>query len=159
MTLKEFLKTTQTSPVVRAVLPIEQGMLYPAFCVTRGKLCVHFLCHRSAVGKEGLKVWPPELHFQFAYPTGGILTFQDLKYSPAFAGTDFTAHSVIPPRSQEQRTWYQENIRRLETLGNSLLEAWDEQGSADPSEYMRVLERVLTPEQTAAYRRLMGGDS
>lgn len=156
MKLKEFIRKVQNTPVIRGLLPVNQGMLFPAFTVTEGKLCLHFLCHRSAVVKDGLQVWPPELYFQFAYPKGTLLAMQDLHYSPGFAGSDFKKAQLLPPRTPEERSRYRDSMQSLEQLGDEILQTWDAAGAAELEAYNRLLERVLLPEQAACYRRLLG---
>lgn len=156
MKLKEFMKKILSSPVTRAVLPVNQGMLFPAFTVTQDKLCLHFICHRSRVTGEGLQVWPPELYFQFAYPKGTLLTMQNLRYSPCFADSDFEEARLLPPRTAEERERYRDDMRRLEQLGDEILASWDASGTAELETYNSLLERILTPEQAACCRRLLG---
>lgn len=156
MTLKEFIRKVQTSPVLRDILPMDQGMLYPAFSITREKLCVHFLAHRTAVTAEGLQIWPPELYFQFTYPHGALLTVRTLAFDPDFSTADLQKPTLLPNRSPEEKEEYKKAMQRLIETGDSLLSAWDEAAKADVSAYNRALKAVLLPEQEALYNRLMG---
>lgn len=156
MKLKEFIRKVQSSPVTRAVLPMGQGMLFPAFTVTEGKLCLHFICHRSSVTKDGLQIWPPEFYFQFAYPKGTLLTMQNLRYVPGFQETDFAAAQLLPPRTPDEQPRFRDNLRHLEQMGDEILETWDAAGTAELEAYNRLLECILTPEQAACLCRLLG---
>lgn len=155
MKLREFIGKITASPASREIVPYNQNLLYPQFSVSRGQLCLHFIGHTAAVLEDGLLIGAPEVYLQVSYPQGEILGYQNLKYSPCFAETDFTHTTLIPNRTPEERTRRREAMARLETLGDAVLEAGEE--LAGPlSDYRKMLAEVLEPEQMAAYDRLLG---
>lgn len=158
MELKEFMKKIQQDPVRFQMLPMTQGMLYPAFSVTQGKLCAHILCHRSAVKPEGLQIWPPEYYFQYVYPQGKSLAVQSLRYSAQWESTDFDTTTLIPNRTPEERECAREAIKELNRLGDELLNAWDETGTADVRAYHQQLAQVLESGQWELYRRFLSNN-
>ena len=158
MELKEFMKKIQKDPVRLHMLPMTQGMLYPAFSVCRGKLCAHILCHHSAVKPEGLQIWPPEYYLQYVYPQGKPLAAQSLKYSAQWGNADYDTPALIPNRTPEERERVREAIQELTRLGDELLKAWDENGTADVQAYNQQLAQVLESGQWELYRRFLGGD-
>lgn len=158
MELKEFMKKIQQDPMRLHMLPVTQGMLYPAFSVVRGKLCAHFLCHRSAVKPEGLQIWPPEFYFQYVYPQGKPLAVRSLRYSTQWEDTDFDTPVLIPNRTPEERERTREAIKELTRLGDELLKAWDKNGTADVQAYNQQHAQVLERGQWELYRRFLGDD-
>lgn len=156
MELKELMKEIQKDVIQRGTLPMEQGMLYPAFSICRGKLCVHILSHRTAVKPEGLRIWPPEFYLQYSYPEVKPLAMANLKYSVLGKSTDFTAWAVIPVRTPEDKERSRENLKKLIELGSQLLKSWVETGTADPEAYQQQLAKVLEPAQWEMYAHLLG---
>lgn len=160
MKLREFIGKITGGAAVQEIVPCNQNLLYPRFSVARERLCLHFIGHTTAILADGLLIGVPEVYLQAAYPQGEILGYQNLKYSPAFAGTDFTRTVLLHNRTPEERARRKDAMVRLEALGDAVLEAWDRGGAAESlagllADYHKMLAEVLEPEQAAAYARLL----
>ena len=107
---------------------------------------------------EGLQIWPPEYYFQYVYPQGKPLAVQSLKYSAQWENADFDAPVLIPNRTPKERERVREAIKELNRLGDGLLKALDENGTADVRAYHQQLARVLESGQWEMYRRFLGND-
>lgn len=156
MELKQFINKMMQSNVLRAMLPVNQGLIYPCFAVREGNLCVHFLACSSNITPEGLVQNMPLYHVASLYPQGRVVGIENLKYNPSFADVDFTATTVIPKRDPEQKQKAREQMQQLTALVNGVLGSWDEKGTADFDAYHEKLAQVILPEQLQMYRKVMG---
>lgn len=128
MKLREFIGKVTGGAAAQEIVPCNQNLLYPKFSVSREQLCLHFIGHTAAVLEDGLLIGVPEVYLQVSYPKGEILGYQNLKYSPAFADTDFVRTTLLHNRTPEERARHRDAMARLEALGDAVLEAWDWDG-------------------------------
>ena len=155
MELKQFINLLQQNPALRAVVPMNQGMLYPRFAVQGGVLCVHFLTNASNITPEGMLMHTPAYHIAAQYPGGRLLCVESLRCRPDLQDVDFSAVTLLPKPDAEQKPVLRERLHRLTALVNGVFSRWDETSTADPEEYHALLEQVLTAEQAALYRRIL----
>lgn len=125
MKLREFIGKVTGGAAAQEIVPCNQNLLYPRFSVSRERLCLHFIGHTAAVLEDGLLIGVPEVYLQVSYPKGEILGYQNLKYSPSFADTDFMRTTLLHSRTPEERTRRRDAMARLEARGDAVLEAWD----------------------------------
>lgn len=156
MELKQFINKMMQSNGLRAMLPVNQGLLYPCFTICEGNLCAHFLAHGSNITPEGMVQHMPLYHVTSLYPRGSVVSIENLRFNPAFADTDFSASTLIPRRSPEEKQKAKEQMQQLTNLVNGALDSWDETGRADFDAYHEKLTQVLQPEQLQMYRKVMG---
>lgn len=156
MELKQFINTMMQSRGLRALLPVSQGLLYPCFTTRDGMLCAHFLANSSTIQPEGMVQYTPITHVTALFPGGAVVSVENLKFNPCFRDVDFTASTLIPKRSPEEKQQARENMALLTQLVNQVLTHWEETGTADTEAYHRQLSKVLLPQQWALYQRVMG---
>lgn len=125
MKLREFIGKITGGAAVQEIVPCNQNLIYPQFSVFREQLCLHFIGHTTVVQADGLLIGVPEVYLQVSYPQGEILGYQNLKYSPAFAGMDFAHTTLLYNRAPEERARRKDAMARLEALGDAVLETWD----------------------------------
>lgn len=156
MELKQFMNTMQQNVGLRSLLPLNQGMLYPWFTVTGGRLCAHFLANASVITSEGMVLHTPAYHVIGCYPEGTIGCIENLRYNPAFRDVDFGATTLLKKRDAEEKQQAKERMRRLTELVNEVLRQWDETGTADFTAYHQQLAAVLTEQQLQMYHMVTG---
>lgn len=156
MELKQFINKLLTQPGLHSQLPVNQGMLYPCFDIRDGKLIAHFLTNASAITPEGMVQQMPLYHITALYPHGAVLGVENLKFNPCYADVDFTASTLIPKRTAEEKLLARQRMEELTKLVNEVLESWEATGTAAPAAYHEQLNTVLLPEQKALYQRVMG---
>lgn len=156
MELKQFINTLQQSPALRAMVPMNQGMLYPWFTLLDGKLCVHFLTNASNVTPEGMLLHTPAYHVAALYPSGRLLCVESLRCRADFQDVDFSAATLMPKPDPIRKQEGKARMRRLTELVNDVLHQWDETGTADFTAYHELLQIVLTEQQAQMYRKLTG---
>lgn len=139
MKLREFIGKVTGGAAAQEIVPCNQNLLYPRFSVSRERLCLHFIGHTAAVLEDGLLIGVPEVYLQVSYPKGEILGYQNLKYSPSFADTDFMRTTLLHNRTPEERARRKDAMARLEALGDAVLEAW-ERGEAVQRENVLLTE-------------------
>ena len=156
MELKQFINKMQQSSGLRSMLPMHQGMLYPYFTITNGRLCAHFLTHASKIIPEGLVIYPPEYHIVSCYPEGDIRCIRDLKYDPAFASIDYSQTALLEKKSPAERETAKQNLQKLAELSDCILSQWEQTGDADLAGYHSQLAQVLTQQQYQMYLEVTG---
>lgn len=156
MELKQYINNLQQNPGLRALLPVHQGMLYPYFTVTHGRLCAHFLTNASRLTEEGMVLYTPAYHIVGTFPDAHILCIRNLKYDPAFADVDFSATTVLEKKSPSEREMAKTQMMKLADLANQVLCQWEETGTADLPAYHQQLSQVLTQQQMQMYLRVTG---
>lgn len=80
MTGKECIHKIQRHPAVTAVVPLEEGLQWPAFTMEHGKLCAQvYFCHTRLDGAF-LRIDPPRYVCKLSYPFEHIILLEDLAY-------------------------------------------------------------------------------
>lgn len=164
MDWKQFLDNVQGNEILRKMIPLEQGMLYPAFSLINGELCVHFLYHRLRVRENGLEIWKPQYEAAVLYPQGRVVRVQNLTFHPQFCEKDYHTPQLLLPKSPEEKVRYQRAAKMYEeALAQVLKEAGNlvrehkDQGLRDGiMQYYVALKELLLPEQYEIYCRLTG---
>ncbi len=154
MKLNEYLKKLNQSPVFRSVLPMNQGALYPMFSVENGKLCAHFLTHKTEITKDGMKVYHPEFYLTFTYPGCALVKFERLAFDSAFSAESLNTFEVINKPTQEELSQKKSEISAVLQLAEKVLVEWDENESADVSEYNSAYFKILTEKQREVFKKL-----
>lgn len=147
MKFNEYLKKLYQSPVFRSVLPMNQGALYPIFFVKNGKLCAHFLAHKTEITKDGMKVYYPEYYMVFTYPECTLIKFERLAYNDDFAETDFRSFELIEKPEKEIADKKRKELSDILQQADNLLSEWDEKKSADTECYNSAYYKILTQKQ------------
>ena len=164
MDWNQFLTNVQGNEILRKMIPLEQGMLYPAFSLMNGELCVHFLYHRLQIQENGLQIWKPQYEAAVLYPQGRIVRVQNLIFHPQFCDKDYHTPQLLLPKSPEEKIRYQKASKRYEeALALVLKEAGTpagehkDQGLRDGiTQYYGALKELLLPEQYEIYCRITG---
>lgn len=154
MKLNEYLNKLHKSPVFRSILPLNQGALYPMFSVENGKLCAHFLTHKTEKTKDGLKVYYPEFHLTFTYPGCVLVKFERLAYNTNFSAEIFNTFEIISKPDAEQLSKRKNEIGAVLQLAENVLTQWDERESADVNEYNSAYFEIITEKQREVFKNL-----
>ena len=164
MDRKQFLANVQGNEILRKMIPLEQGMLYPAFSLINGELCVHFLYHRLRVRENGLEIWKPQYEAAVLYPQGRVVRVQNLTFHPQFCDKDDHTPQLLLPKSPDEKIRYQKASKRYEeALALMLKEAGapagehrDQRLRDEIEQYYMALRELLLPDQYDTYCRLTG---
>ncbi len=154
MKLNEYLKKIHGSSIFRSVLPVNQGILYPMLSVENGKLCAHFLAHRTEMTKDGYKVFFPEFYMVFTYPGGTLIKFERLMFNKNLSGCDTDSFEVLKKPSAEEAANKREKIGAMLELAEKALADWDENRMPDVGEYNSTYFEILTEKQREVFRKL-----
>ena len=154
MKLNEYLKKIHQSSVFRSLLPINQGALYPMFSVENGKLCAHFITHKTEMTKDGIKAYHPEFYLTFTYPGCTLVKFDRLAFDKAFSSENFDAFEVINKPGAEELQQRKNELNAALQLAEKLLSEWDENELADVSEYNSAYFKILTEKQREVFKKL-----
>ena len=154
MKLNEYLKKLHQSPMFRSVLPMNQGALYPMFSVENGKLCSHFLTHKTEITKDGMKVYHPEFYLTFTYPGCTLVKFERLAFDKAFSAENFDTFEVINKPDADELNQRKNELNEVLQLAEKVLGEWDENESADVSEYNSAYFKILTEKQREVFKKL-----
>lgn len=164
MDWKQFLANVQGNEILRKMIPLEQGMLYPAFSLINGELCVHFLYHRLRVRENGLEIWKPQYEAAVLYPQGRVVRVQNLTFHPQFCDKDYHTPQLLLPKSPEEKARYQRAVKGyeealalvLKAAGDPAGEHRDQRLRDGIKQYYVALGELLLPEQYETYGRLTG---
>lgn len=156
MELKQYINILQQSPALRAMVPMNQGMLYPRFTLLDGKLCVHFLTNASSITPEGMVLQAPAYHIAALYPSGRLLCVESLRCRAELQSEDFSATTLLPRPDAAQKQEGKARMQKLTALVNDVFRQWDEAGTADFTAYHALLRAVLTGQQDRLYRIVTG---
>lgn len=154
MELNEYLKNLHQSTVFRSILPMNQGALYPMFSVKNGKLCAHFLAHKTEITKDGIKVYYPEFYMTFTYPGCTLVKFDRLAFDPTFSAEDFNTFEVINKPDAEELKQKKKELNAVLQLADKVLSDWDKNESADVGEYNSAYFKILTEKQREVLKKL-----
>ena len=91
--LKETIKNIQTgSFALNCAMPIEYRAGLPILKIVNNQLCVviPFLKYKITGEVDKTQVFPVMYTITASLPTGKIVGFEDLRFNPEFAGTDFS---------------------------------------------------------------------
>ncbi|MCH1950729.1 hypothetical protein MCJ35_16110 [Enterocloster sp. OA13] len=164
MEWKQFMVNVQGNDILGKMIPLEQGMLYPAFSLINGELCVHFLYHRMRIKENGLEIWKPQYEAVVLYPQGRLVRVQNLMYHPGFCDKDYHTPQLLTSKSQEEKNRYQKAAKlHEEALAYVIKEAGEPAGEGRTQrlrdgirQYHRALKELLLAEQYETYCKLTG---
>lgn len=154
MKINEYLKKLHGTPVFRNILPMTQGALYPMFSVENDKLCAHFLTHKMDMTKDGIKAYFPEFYLTFTYPDCRLVKFERLAFNSAFTQDDLNSFEIVAKPTKEEAELRRGEISAALELAEKILAEWDENKSADVSEYNSVYYKILTEKQREVFKKL-----
>lgn len=90
LSIKDFLKKTNTSPVVRSSIPMGLGAGLPTLNIAGDRLLVSMFYYRTVPRPDDKTlIMPAEYALSFDYPSGWLASFETLRLSPRYANVDF----------------------------------------------------------------------
>lgn len=167
--IQEFLKGINTNDVVRRNIPMGRGMGFPMLKIVGERLLVSVFYYRSELHPEDKTLlMPPEYILTFDYPSGKLVSFENLRLHPQYSSVNFDKplgtfrHQAI---QHLNKTEYKEKKEQLYNVVNKLIaylggegefQEEDEKALADLYGMMtepplHPFYRVLSPQFYARY--------
>ena len=152
ITIQEFIKKMKTNSVVRENVPMGLGMGFPMISITKESLLVSVFYYRSVVRPEDASLlMPPECILTFEYPSGKLVSFENLRLDSRFAKVVFEKpvgyfrHDAI---KHLNRAEYKEERENLYNALNRLIAALGGLGEfsqEDEAELKRLYSMMIEP--------------
>ena len=151
MKLSELVDILRHKAVIREMLPMNEGFLYPVFTVKDGELCAHFLTCTSKRVPMGVEMSVPHYHIVVLCPEGRVVCAENLRYRPDLKDYDFDRYDIISPMTPERRLEVRSSNQEAVRLAGEVLTAWEDTSSVQLESYDHALKEVLTRKQSDMY--------
>ena len=90
LSIQEFLKKINTGSAVRENIPMGLGMGFPVLHITGDRLLVSVFYYRSVLRpNDQTLLMPPEYKLTLDYPSGKLISFENLRLDPRYAKVNF----------------------------------------------------------------------
>ena len=86
LSIQEFLKKINTGSAVRENVPMGLGMGFPVLNITGDRLLVSVFYYRP---NDQTLLMPPEYKLTLDYPSGKLISFENLRLDPRYAKVNF----------------------------------------------------------------------
>lgn len=159
--LKETIKNIQTgSFALNCAMPIEYRAGLPILKIVNNQLCVviPFLKYKITGEVDKTQVFPVMYTITASLPTGKIVGFEDLRFNPEFAGTDFSTPVGLFRHDSIKQLTKQEYVQKrallfemYEKIIASILYG-EEYTESDDNAFSELLNMLLEPSLKPYYK-------
>lgn len=161
ISIQDFLKKINTSCVVRSYVSLELGMGFPMINIEKDSLIISVFYYRSVLRpNDKTLIMPPEYEMSFEYPSGRLVSFQNLRLSPCYTAIDFEKpvgtfrHEAIKNMNKRE---YKAEREKLYNMVNRLISYLGEEGDFfknDEEEMSELYTKLTEPSLHPFYKAM-----